>query len=58
MHVCAVASRLFKLLYFISQFVFQGVVESSFLFAKVALYNGDCLRREIKNADPVDSVIL
>lgn len=57
MHVCAVAAIL-KLLHFISQLVFQGVVEGSLVFAEVAPYNGDGFWWKIENTDPVDGVVL
>lgn len=58
MHVCTVASRLLNPLNFSSQLIFQGVVESSLVFAKVALDDGDGPRWKIENLNPVDGVVL
>lgn len=58
MHVCTVASRLLNPLNFSSQLIFQGVVESSLVFAKVAFDDGDGPWWKVENLNPVDGIVL
>lgn len=57
MDVCTIVVRPLNLRHRIHHLLFESSVESSFLLAKVTLYDSDGLRRKVENLDPVDGVV-